>query len=151
MPTAIHLRTAVSLLVLSACGSPAIAPSTQSNEDAPQKRCLQIARIYRSEIVDDGTILFHMRDGTIWRNRLPRRCYGLRMQGGFGYVTPLDRLCDLDLIQVLEGSRSVCGLGRFEPYAAPESLDAHALDAAAPVDPPAEAAAGRASNEGDHP
>ena len=75
-----------------------------------------------------------MRDGAIWRNRLPRRCYGLRMQGGFGYVTPIDRLCDLDLIQVLEGSRSVCGLGRFEPYAPPEDLDANAVDAAAPVE-----------------
>lgn len=134
MTGAHRLRTAVCVLLVSACSSPSASPSAPSAGGAPPKRCLQIARIYRSEIVDDGTILFHMRDGAIWRNRLPRRCSGLRMQGGFGYVTPLDRLCDLDLIQVLEGSRSVCGLGRFEPYAPPENLDADAFDAAAPVD-----------------
>ncbi len=129
------LRLAIALpVILALACSPAVTTNPDFRQADPNattspKRCLQIARIYRSEIVDDDTILFHMRGGAIWQNQLPQRCYGLRMQGGFGYTTPLDRLCDLDLIQVLEGSRSVCGLGRFEAYEPPRDLEANAVDA----------------------
>lgn len=122
-------RVLVALLLVAGCSSTSDRPARVENLGA-EKHCLKIARIYRSEIVDDQTILFHMRDGAIWRNRLPNKCYGLRMQGGFGYATALDMLCDLDIIQVLGGSRSVCGLGRFEPYEPPEGIDANAYDAA---------------------
>ena len=123
---------ALPLALLLGCGSLATAPEPPAGTpgaNAAPKRCLQISRIHRSEIVDDSTILFHMRDGAIWRNALPQRCYGLRIQGGFGYTTPLDQLCDLDLIQVLGGSRSVCGLGRFEAYEPPLGVEANEFEA----------------------
>ncbi len=125
---------ALSLLALATCNSRPIASTTRPTQEPHPKRCLPIARIYRSEIVDDRTILFHMRGGAIWQNDLPEPCSGLRMQGGFAYVTPLDRLCDLDLIQVLAGARSICGLGRFEPYAPPEGLEPNAINAATPTE-----------------
>lgn len=125
----------VSLLVAFGCGPggrrtgpppSAISPPMPDGE----KRCLRIARIDRTQIVDDQTLLFHMRNGDIWRNRLPQKCYGIRMQGGFGYATSLDVVCDLDILQVLGGSRSVCGLGRFELYEPPDETEANAYDAA---------------------
>lgn len=128
-----RLPLAIALLALG-CSPTTTNPSqTEPGPEAtPQKRCLQITRIFRSEIVDDRTILFHMRDGAIWKNELPNKCYGLRMQGGFGYTTPLDRLCDLDIIQVLGGAFSVCGLGHFEAYEPPEGIEANAFDAERP-------------------
>ena len=95
----------------------ALAGCASLTSPSPEKntpRCLSIARIHRTQIVDDQVILFHMRDGTIFRNELPQRCYGLRIQNGFGYATPLDRVCDLDVIQVLGGTLSRCNLGRFD-------------------------------------
>ncbi|MDG2303506.1 MAG: hypothetical protein P8R42_02440 [Candidatus Binatia bacterium] len=127
-----RVSTALALLFVLGCSSAATdstPPATPSASDPAAKRCLSISRIDRSEIVDDSTILFHMRDGAIWRNALPQRCYGLRIQGGFGYTTPLDRLCDLDLIQVLGGSLSVCGLGRFEAYEHPLGVEANEFNA----------------------
>jgi len=136
-----RLSLAIALLALG-CSPAATNPSAAEPganlgaEPTATKRCLPINRIYRSEIVDDSTILFHMRDGAIWKNELPNPCSGLRMQGGFGYTTPLDRLCDLDTIRVLGGSFSVCGLGRFEAYAPPEGVEANEFDAAPPGLPP---------------
>ncbi len=117
------------LVLTLACSSPTTQPKTAPTlTESPPKRCVPLSRIYRSEIVDDSTILFHMRDGAVWRNRLPERCYGLRMQGGFGYATGLTQLCDLDIIQVLGGAYSVCGLGRFEPLEPPQGLESTEID-----------------------
>lgn len=109
-------------------GTQTAKPGPASGEE-PTKRCLNVARIYRTETPDDSTILFHMRDGAVWKNELTNPCYGLRMQGGFGFMSALDRVCDLDLIQILGPSRSVCGLGRFEAYEPPLGPGANAYDA----------------------
>jgi hypothetical protein len=109
-----------SLLVLAACapardrGAPptVIVPPAK---DGGAARCLPLANILRTKIVDDQTILFHLRDRTVWRNPLPHPCAGLRFQGGFAYETSIDQLCDLDLIRVLPPTGGVCALGRFEP------------------------------------
>jgi hypothetical protein len=108
------------LLVLDACAparerSPAPTVIVPPAEDGGAARCLPLANILRTEIVDDRTILFHLRDRTVWRNRLPNRCPGLRFQGGFAYETSIDQLCDLDLIRVLPPTGGVCTLGVFEP------------------------------------
>jgi hypothetical protein len=76
--------------------------------------CLSIARIERSEIVDNRTIRFHLVDGTIVGSRLPSPCYGLKMQGGFAFGTSTDQLCELDVIRVLPPSGGACALGTFE-------------------------------------
>lgn len=116
------------------CSSHASAPATPNasqTPDSPERRhCLSIARIYRTQIVDDGTILFHMRDGAVFKNELPQRCYGLRIQNGFGYATPLDRVCDVDIIQVIGGSLSRCRLGTFEQIEGPTDLLESNLDTA---------------------
>lgn len=78
--------------------------------------CVNTSRIRRSEVLDDYTILFHMRNGRIFVNRLPHRCFGLGFERGFGYSLSTSLLCDVDIIQVIEpsGMGAHCGLGEFE-------------------------------------
>jgi hypothetical protein len=81
--------------------------------------CIDPTGIDRTQIVDDGTILFHMKDGKIWRNTLPSKCFGLKIEGGFAYDVHGGEICSsLQTIRVLhEGT--VCQLGDFTPYVPP--------------------------------
>ena len=83
-------------------------------------RCLRLSAIKRLEIIDDQTILFHMRGGEYWINKLPHRCPGLSRHRPIKYKTSLNRLCDLDMITVMNSFGSglqpgaTCGLGKFQ-------------------------------------
>jgi len=85
------------------------------------EKCVSLARIDRTRVVDERTILFYMRGGDIYLNRLPHRCIGLRRGKTFMYKTSLNRLCNVDIITVLDDigfgfSRGAsCGLGSFQP------------------------------------
>lgn len=107
------------VLALCACGVPdrqprAVPPAPAARALPAARPCLSIARIERSEIVDNQTIRLHLTDGTIIRSRLPSPCYGLKMQGGFAFQTSTDQLCELDVIHVLPPSGGACALGTFE-------------------------------------
>ena len=84
------------------------------------KRCVRLQQIDHTDVVDDSTILFYMRDGTILRNNLPLRCPDLKNQDRFMYRVSLPELCDIDVITVLNdiGGRFMpgasCGLGKFQ-------------------------------------
>lgn len=82
--------------------------------------CLNTMNIDHTTTPDNRTILFHMRDGKIWKNTLTSYCSGLRFYG-FAYVaTPPHQICgNLQSIRVLH-SGSVCMLGPFEPYTPPK-------------------------------
>jgi len=106
-------------LALCACGAtdhqPRSAHSVPPGGALPAARpCVSIARIERSEIVDNQTIRLHLTDGTIIRSRLPSPCFGLKMQGGFAFRTSTDQLCELDVIHVLRPSGGACALGTFD-------------------------------------
>lgn len=87
----------------------------------PAKRCVSLARVDRTHVLDDSNILFYMRGKKVYINKLPRKCHGLRRADSFMYKTSLSQLCDLDIITVLENigfgfSRGPsCGLGLFYP------------------------------------
>jgi hypothetical protein len=89
-------------------------------EDAPGPRCLNLSQIDTTRIIDSRTIEFHMRNGKVYANVLPHKCHGLRPNKPFTYRTSMNRLCDLDMISVLEtGGPTMrrgmsCGLGRFQ-------------------------------------
>ena len=86
-----------------------------------KEKCVSLARIDRTRVVDERTILFYMRGADIYMNRLPHRCIGLRRGKTFMYKTSLNRLCNVDIITVLDDigfgfSRGAsCGLGNFQP------------------------------------
>jgi len=77
--------------------------------------CLQAYRIRNTTVVDSRTVLFHMNDGTVWRNTLQTPCPALRFRG-FSYVLRgEDAVCDNQVpIRVIE-SGQVCMLGKFTP------------------------------------
>jgi hypothetical protein len=98
--------------------TPSFAQDEGNNE---LKRCVRLQQIDHTDVVDENTILFYMRNGTIYRNNLPLRCPGLKTQDRFMYRVTLPQLCDVDVITVLDNigggfmPGASCGLGRFQP------------------------------------
>lgn len=86
---------------------------------APQ-RCIDIRRVSRIEPIGNHTLLFHMRGGDVWRNRLPRPCPGVRPSSRFLYEPRSGRLCSMDIVYELvdEGfgfrRGAGCPLGEFD-------------------------------------
>jgi hypothetical protein len=92
--------------------------------------CVTVTDIRKTLAVDDRTLLFYMRgNNRIYRNYLPRQCPGLERENRIGYSTSTSRLCDVDLVTVLEhfgtGLRPgfTCPLGDFIPITREEAED----------------------------
>lgn len=80
--------------------------------------CVSLDRIERTQVHDDYTIDFHMRNNTIYRNTLPARCASLGFEQRFAYQVSTGQLCRTDTIRVITGSGIdgvICGLGPFVP------------------------------------
>jgi hypothetical protein len=78
--------------------------------------CLQLSEIDHTEVLDDQTLLFHMKDQAVWENLLPEKCDGLKAKNGFEYAGPEPKICgDIDLIHPLNSDAS-CALGPFQLY-----------------------------------
>lgn len=108
------------LLTVMLLAAPAIAQPAAAPAAAPETRsCLPMPQIRGSDVVDGQTIDFRLRDGSIWRNRLPRSCPGLGFDRAFSYTTSIPQLCNVDIIRVIVLGNpgltgSTCGLGQFE-------------------------------------
>lgn len=110
----------VSMLLLLA---PLASVSAQGARDDQPVRCINVSRIDRTEVIDDKTIVFHMRGGDIYINHLENTCMNLAREDRFSYRTSTRQLCAIDSISVLERSgfgiglqRGVsCGLSEFTP------------------------------------
>ena len=85
--------------------------------------CITPSNIRDTKVIDDSTILFYMRGGAkiTYRTALPHECPNLARENRFSYKVTMNRLCDSDLITVLEqygaGLREgfTCRLGMFYP------------------------------------
>jgi len=82
------------------------------------RNCLGLPRIDRSDVWDDGHILFTMRNGDLWLNTLPRQCSRLGREASFMYENAINQLCKMDIITVLDTSTNIkgpsCSLGDFQ-------------------------------------
>lgn len=83
-------------------------------------QCLQISQIRNTRVIDDQTVDFILRNGTVMRNTLPNRCPGLGFERAFSYRTSIPQLCNVDIITVfVQGAGpqigASCGLGMFVP------------------------------------
>ena len=115
-----------STLQLAAVFSTAIllGTSNASAAEAPQ-HCLQITDIANTKIIDDQNIVFKTRSNKFYNNHLPIKCAGLKSADKFSYKTSLSKLCNVDIITVLESSGASimnggsCGLGDFTPTTDP--------------------------------
>jgi hypothetical protein len=106
-------RSALAALLLLSVG-PAVA---QDPAPAPAKVCLQLREVQRTETPDDRTILFHMRDGKIWRNTLRQNCPMLRTSPWAQVLPNGEMVCsNQQFIHVLQ-TGNTCTLGEFTPMA----------------------------------
>jgi hypothetical protein len=108
------------LLLLAVSGDAVLADLRANNEfDRALQSCVTLHAIHRTEIIDDYTILFHMRNRTIYQNNLRRRCPNLKADNMFVYQTRMGRLCYFDSIVVAQGRHLFqgvsCPLGKFAP------------------------------------
>lgn len=124
--TRLILATTTALLLgasLAQAAEPAAAPAPKA--EAPKTvDCLDLIQIDRTQVLDDQTILFHMKNRKIWKNTLPYRCPQLGFEKAFKYKTSIGRICNVDMITVLHTGGGImegatCGLGTFEAYTPP--------------------------------
>ncbi len=95
--------------------------NTVAGGKVPSSQCVELSRIRESKVIDDRTIDFYLRDGTVLRNNLPNSCSQLGFERAFSYSTSINRLCSVDIITVIiqGGGPRIgvsCGLGPFVPY-----------------------------------
>jgi hypothetical protein len=77
-------------------------------------QCIPLTRIKRTKAVDNQTIVVEMRGSAGWRKmETASRCSGLKIQDGFAYATSITKLCKGDIITVLGGIGSRCGLSQI--------------------------------------
>jgi hypothetical protein len=90
--------------------------------------CLPVSSIRRTEVVDNQTILFYMRNRKVYRNYLAHECPGLERENRFSYKVYNARLCSIDTITVLQQFAGriepgfTCRLGEFHPLS-PEEVE----------------------------
>ncbi len=79
--------------------------------------CLQSFRIDHTEIPDDSTILFTMRDHSVYRAHVQNRCVGLALDPrGFTYepIPGSNEICENLLTIRLNTYGGVCLIGKIE-------------------------------------
>ena len=107
--------------IVAVAGRNAAAQEGGSGDANEVRNCVDLMRIDRTEIVDNDTILFYMRNGDVYRNDLQHQCPALGFEERFMYRTALTQLCDIDVITVLNDvgfgfmPGASCGLGKFQP------------------------------------
>ena len=122
-----RLQSTIIIASALAAGSVAFAAEKASGDDrydistiGEPKSCINRSGIRSTDVIDDQTIDFKMSNGDIYRNSLPNRCSGLAFEKAFSYKTSTNRLCNVDIIKVLDSTagqlatRGACGLGKFQ-------------------------------------
>lgn len=104
------------------------APSARAERVPPARvtgpavSCIALTDYGETRVRDERTIDFLGPTGRKgWRNTLPYACPGLAFEQAFSFETSLTRLCNTDIIHVIEHAGSglsrgaACGLGPFTP------------------------------------
>ena len=91
---------AVTTLVLGATGSAFAAT------------CIKSRDISYHKAIDDQTLELHMSDGSVYRNQMKSKCFGLKFSG-YVYRSFNGWFCDYEIVRVLH-SPEICALGQFE-------------------------------------
>ncbi|HEX5419683.1 MAG TPA: DUF6491 family protein [Gammaproteobacteria bacterium] len=128
MPNRLVLAMALGSAALVLGAHTGHAQNAQNDAGNPStKRCLPLAQIDRTEVVNDSTILFYMHSDKIYLNALPQRCPNLKFDNRFMYRVHIAQLCDSDVITVLQQigpglmPGASCGLGKFQPITQEEA------------------------------
>lgn len=100
------------VLAVSAPTAEVPAPSGQSS------LCISARNIQRTEVQDDRTILFHMRDGKVLQNRLRQICPMLKTSP-WTQVLHSDQVCANQQFIHVTQTGDTCALGDFTLVSAP--------------------------------
>jgi hypothetical protein len=98
------------------------APGSIENAKA-KPVCLASYQIENTNVPNDSTILFYMRDGSVWKNTLTSPCFGLKLDTrGFTYAPTdpgSDTICS-NLVTIHTNTfHNVCLLGAFTQVSPP--------------------------------
>ena len=104
---------AVAALLAIAC-APAHAQATATR---PPNVCLNVRDIQRTETPDDKTVVFHMRDGKVWRNTLRTVCPMLKVSPFTQVLHSGDLVCSNQQFIHVMLTGDTCVLGEFTPLA----------------------------------
>jgi hypothetical protein len=81
--------------------------------------CIVSRLIDHTSVQDSKTVLFHMKDGKVWRNTLQNPCPSLNFHGFVMNMGPVDTVCsNQQSIRVLK-TNETCMLGEFVPNTPP--------------------------------
>jgi len=111
------MRACLISLTLSLVGAAAPALAAASGDEAVQgtKVCLRAVNVLNHVVPDDRTIIFHMKDGTVWKNTLQADCHGLHMADSFTLAPPQGWLCANQQPLRINGAAPItCYLGDFQ-------------------------------------
>lgn len=80
------------------------------------RECLNLRSVRSTRVVDDQTVLFYLKNKTVYRSQLDSACPALAATGSFTYNPTANRLCHTDTITVLDRELrgATCSLGMFE-------------------------------------
>lgn len=92
----------MALGVLAALSATAGSALGATADESKTVNCVDLRRIDHTKVVDDRNILFYMRGGGIYLNRMQQPAIGLEQSDVFAYRTHIGQLCSLDTITVLE-------------------------------------------------
>jgi hypothetical protein len=91
----------------------ASSAGNDSRDNVAGPACLEASSVDSTGVIDDRTILFHMRNGTVWKNTLRQSCTSLKFRRGFSEVVRSGEICaNKQIISVL-GTKNTCQLGDF--------------------------------------
>jgi len=99
------------VVALAAAGVATYAGAQDSAQDSAQdnpsiaQSCVHTDDIHHTKVVDNRSILFYLRNDTVWENVLPRQCFSLGLEKRFGYEVRNHQLCAGSFISVI-GQRS---------------------------------------------
>ncbi|MCB1701657.1 MAG: hypothetical protein H6985_04125 [Pseudomonadales bacterium] len=110
------------VVFLAALSAPLVAAEPAADTQAGGEKselCLNLIRIDSSKILDSKHMLFIMTDKTMYLNTFPLECPGLKPGDAYKFRTPLNQLCNQDLVtKMTYGGQGFipgvsCGLGKF--------------------------------------
>ncbi len=103
------------MALLATSSAPAFAQAPASR---PANVCLNVRDIQRTETPDDQTIIFHMRDGKVWSNRLKSVCPMLKVSPYTQVLHNGDLVCSNQQFIHVNLTGNDCVLGEFAPVTA---------------------------------
>lgn len=117
-PQMIILKHTAMGFALAACLALLQTADAAAQENAPSAgevdQCIPLNRIKQTKAIDNQTIVVELRGQGGWRKmETASRCPGLKFEDSFGYATSLTQLCKGDIIIVLGGVGSKCGLSQI--------------------------------------